>query len=133
MAHGTCGDREPGMLGTMLLRFLASLRVDISVGPAWIGRTCARWMLDTFCRDRDGYISPAIPRYPMLPEPGFPASSLTALREAERLARAAGAARGGRPYEELDAWLHAHPDVMRDWLARGLPPSVMPYPRGSFR
>lgn len=73
MAHGTHGDRKPGMLAVMLLRFLASARTDIAVGPSWIGRRCARWMLDTFLPYRGRDISAAVP-----------GSSLTAVREMGR-------------------------------------------------
>ena len=101
----------------MLLRWLAWLRLDISVGPSWIGRTIARWMLDCFLPERERYISPAVPRYPMMP--GAPAGQrfpVATSKEMQRLQWQLAMAREQDRHAALNAYLHAHPDVMRLWL-----------------
>lgn len=101
------------------------------IGPSWIGRKTARWMLDCFCPDREGrYISAAVPRYPMMPGASFPIASARDVERAraqleELRARNAFATSLAdevrRNMASANEYLHAHPEVMQAWLD-GHPP-----------
>jgi hypothetical protein len=100
----------------VLLRWLDRIRLDIAIGPAFIGRYGARWMLDAFLPERGRYISPAIPAFAALPDRSFPVEDAAHVELAlARMRAARTAARRQDAIAALDAYLHRNPDVMRAW------------------
>ena len=115
--YGLHGTWAPGVPVRMVLRWLASLRTDISVGPSWIGRVIGGQLLDWFLPGRDRYIPPALPRYPATGGGQYTPASEAELADARRrLNRHRQAALEDAVQAELNACLHANPDVMRSWM-----------------
>ena len=90
-------------------------------------------MLDGPWGPQAGYISPAIPASRALPDASFPVATAADLAVAVQHLQSAVAGSRQMSLAALNAYLHDHPELMAAWAEYGTAPSVMPYPRGSFR
>ena len=98
--------------------------MQISIGPPWVGRTCARWMLDTFLPDRG---DPVLPAYPAMPLPRELAAGEACQQAMDQAARARARAAQAQTdlvcvLDAMASFLRRHPSAKRAWERDGLPP-----------